>query len=341
MPLRMGEIMNARSWPAVFLLVVLGGSGLAYGWNGRGHMLVACVAWDRLKQDEQQACIGILKEHPLYRVHFKDQIPNSVKAEDIDRWMFAHAATWPDVVRSGRYSSYHRAYWHFINSPVYLGPQHEAWLRNRLPVNLEERFNESSGDEEDLNALQAMEKQLENLQSGTHPKDRAIALCWVLHIVGDLHQPLHTSALFSKNTFAGGDHGGNYIKLLNESGGEGKNLHSTWDGLLGKSTNLAGIKSQIHEQLQDGDIVNAAESAARELEAAKWVKEGNRLCREFVYDDEILEAVREADEDGDRHPQAVSLPDDYFKQAKKIAGKRAVIGGFRLAEVLRTTLNEK
>lgn len=333
--------MSARSWPVVLLIVVMGVSGLAYGWNGRGHMLVACVAWDRLKESEQQACMAILREHPLYRVHIKDRIPDNVKPEEFDRWMFAHAATWPDMVRSGRYSTYHRAYWHFINSPVYLGPQHEAWLRNRLPVNLEEHYNENSGDEEDLNALQALEKQLENLQSGTHPKDRAIALCWVLHIVGDLHQPLHTSALFSKNTFAGGDHGGNYIKLLNAEGDEGKNLHSTWDGLLGQSTNLAGIKSQVHELLQDAELVNAAESASRELEAAKWMKEGNRLCREFVYADEILESVREADDDGDRHPQAVSLGDDYHKQAKKIAAKRAVIGGYRLAEAVRHALESQ
>ncbi len=35
--------MNAKSWPAVFVFVVLAGSGLAYSWNGRGHMFVACV----------------------------------------------------------------------------------------------------------------------------------------------------------------------------------------------------------------------------------------------------------------------------------------------------------
>ena len=57
----------------------------------------------------------------------------------------------------------------------------------------------------------------------TTDMDKAILLCWLFHLVGDIHQPLHCSAMFTPRLFSEGDRGGNSIKV-------GKyNLHSTWD----------------------------------------------------------------------------------------------------------------
>ena len=48
------------------------------------------------------------------------------------------------------------------------------------------------------------------------PADRADALCWVCHLVGDIHQPLHCVSLFNA-TFTSGDRGGNSIHLAEVS----------------------------------------------------------------------------------------------------------------------------
>ena len=63
---------------------------------------------------------------------------------------------------------------------------------------------------------------------------RAIALCWVLHLVGDIHQPLHTGSLYTASLFETGDRGGNAIRI------DDSNLHSCWERLR-----LAGLRLAI------------------------------------------------------------------------------------------------
>ncbi len=59
------------------------------------------------------------------------------------------------------------------------------------------------------NVLKAIELNLEVFKSESPSKlEKALALCWLIHLVGDIHQPLHTSNLFS-DQFLNGDRGGN------------------------------------------------------------------------------------------------------------------------------------
>src|SRR5206468_2522083 len=62
------------------------------------------------------------------------------------------------------------------------------------------------------------------------PNDRAMLLAWLFHDVGDIHQPLHSAALFSTRLFREGDRGGNSIKTK-QSG----NLHALWDNFPGRT----------------------------------------------------------------------------------------------------------
>ena len=65
----------------------------------------------------------------------------------------------------------------------------------------------------------------------TSPETRGLLLAWLFHDVGDIHQPLHSSALFSTRLFPDGDRGGNSVKTR-----EAGNLHSLWDGFAGRNT---------------------------------------------------------------------------------------------------------
>lgn len=57
--------------------------------------------------------------------------------------------------------------------------------------------------------------------------ERALFSRYLVHVVGDIHQPLHSVSLFNE-TYPSGDRGGNSLKitLLN---GTAQNLHSFWD----------------------------------------------------------------------------------------------------------------
>jgi S1/P1 Nuclease len=55
---------------------------------------------------------------------------------------------------------------------------------------------------------------------------KAIALAWLFHFVGDIHQPLHTAKLFNV-----GDRGGNEICVRVTQAGQPMDLHRFWDGV--------------------------------------------------------------------------------------------------------------
>lgn len=76
-----------------------------------------------------------------------------------------------------------------------------------------------------LETLSATAKILKmNLEK--HTAERALFARFLVHLTGDIHQPLHSSALFNR-TYPAGDLGGNLLKVtLN---GEKKNFHQFWD----------------------------------------------------------------------------------------------------------------
>ena len=55
--------------------------------------------------------------------------------------------------------------------------------------------------------------------------------CWLFHLVGDVHQPLHTVSLF-KTKYPDGDRGGNLVFVRAKRSGAILDLHQLWDGLL-------------------------------------------------------------------------------------------------------------
>src|SRR5208282_3210615 len=132
-----------------------------------------------------------------------------------------------------RQGSYHRGIWHYIDTPVVIVPEGTSAETVKA---LEERARaaqalatDAPAAEADVkNVLQAIAFNRERLALG-QPDQQAVALCWLLHTIGDLHQPLHATAVFTLHaldpaTSPHGDAGGNAIHL-----GDHGNLHSVWD----------------------------------------------------------------------------------------------------------------
>ncbi len=149
-----------------------------------------------------------------------------------------------------------------------------------------------------------------------------------MHDVGDIHQPLHSTALFSVDQFPQGDKGGNSIPLVH-----GRNLHSVWDGLFGRDSRMRNVM-KIADELSDKDrFGDEWRTAGQEMDPIKWADESHAACASVVYSQEIMDAVRKTS--ADEKLQPIDLPRSYYTRAGEEARRRIVAAGVRLAVLLK------
>ena len=105
---------------------------------------------------------------------------------------------------------YNHPTWHYIDIPSYLSETDQRAIEPTLTINMS--LVAPAEASEDMNAVQTI--RLARRQLAAPPSDdaqAAIWLCWLLHDVGDLHQPLHSTAMFAEKLFPQGDKGGNSV----------------------------------------------------------------------------------------------------------------------------------
>ena len=296
------------------LVTLLFLSSPALAWNDKGHMVVAKLAWDRLTPAERAAAIGILKAHPHYKefltVGRHDNIPD-------DQWVFMRAATWPDWIRKRQPRT---KTWHYINLP-YVPPGSE--------------LKESDHPAATPNVVTQIAVAENKVKSGT-AEEKAVYLCWLLHLVGDIHQPLHATALFNEE-FPKGDKGGNLV-LVRIRGGKPKSLHPIWDGLLGKPVSWSSIMETVNKvtelEKENQTQFNADLAAAKTPE--QWAHESLESAKMFAYLNGSLAVANSANHPAEKN--VPNLPDDYLKNAGNVARLAVAKAGRRLAVSLSSVL---
>lgn len=290
-------------------------------WNGMGHMTVAYIAYQNLKDDIRAKVDALLKRNPDYKTWIK-----GVPADERGLRAFLMASTWPDVIKSkkgftndgntppadstasqniGFKDKLQHRYWHFIDHGF---TRDGTTVTDPPAINAEERIGLFSTTLADASA---------------DPKIRSYDLTWLVHLVGDVHQPLHCTARFTKN-HTEGDHGGNLVKLCKTAKCTA-NLHSFWDDQLGTGTDFEAIASL-------GDQLNSSGApAGAEIDlVTTWTKDSFDIAQRSVYVSPINE-----DEPGDG-PSVTDKP--YRTQSHSIAEDRVVLAGFRLANLLNEKL---
>lgn len=316
------------------LLLPVGLCSQAFAWDATSHRLSAYVAWEALGSAQRNKLTSILEKHPRFQSDFLDAMPANIMLADKDeqaRWLFGQAAIWPDMARSYEGDDlirYHRPTWHYIDG---------AWIRGEalqgnvyvgvdpLPSIHGESTSPIEHEADVSNIVQGIDY---NLAVLTNPlssaREHALALCWVLHLVGDIHQPLHSGALVSSELFVGGDRGGNGIET------QDGNLHSRWDRAL---------RNQPFE-----DTLRRMNSFARQKNRAEidmhvdtWLQESRQLMYEFVYPDEIKAAVLRSERLGTKMSE-FTLDDDYVSEMQSISEDRVTLVGIRLSLALRHAL---
>lgn len=254
-------------------------------WNGPGHKVVALIASSELDPEINARIQEILSHHPF---------PEA-------RELLA-ASVWPDQIKE--YPEYAQGPWHYANVPLFLeGPIHPTQDGGQV--------------------VEALEQNLEILKSeASSDADKAVALAWVVHILGDIHQPLHAATAYSPQ-FPEGDRGGNEYHIRYQE--EETNLHSFWDstgGRFWKGENGQAL-SQVAEELRE----RFPSDAMVELTDPRiWRHESHILARYLAYPGAV---------------QNQPVTPDYVATARAVSERRLALAGYRLAAVLRTVLQPK
>ena len=321
----------------------------AGAWNEVGHAVIAKLAYEELGKESpklQLQLLQMLMKHPHYdRFLAKNRPPDANPAE----WALMRAANWPDWVRppfrAGEKPDpervrFHRAFDHFINVPIVLDAGPQALGGKAPPV-----------DPDRPDILSAFRQRMGELsEPWVAAEDKAVALCWIAHLVGDIHQPLHASTLFSKQ-FPEGDLGGNRFGVT--VGGKPVRLHAYWDNLLGEvpgwetdgpehQAQVYALVARVAESVREPAYSRAAlaEGLTKNVTFASWIDESHELAKTAGYRNKgkLLDA---AYVQGNVPADAPDVGAGYEERGQEVARLRAAQAGYRLADKLKVILSRQ
>jgi len=301
------------------LLGVLGALMLsaspARAWDDFGHRLVGRIAWENMTPTARARAIAILRAAP-----FDSGLRGSVHGHltsTQQMQLFVFAATWPDVVRdtteSLRMERYHHPTRHYVDT---------FWRQDTdfgpvLPSTLA-----PEGD------LLRDTPRLQRWLTGGNADQKALALAWLMHLVGDIHQPLHASGRVTPLDPCG-DQGGNAFKLDTFPDGGRRSLHSVWDGIITTTMRRQG-------ESPDAFLTRAAHEVTSHHPRSEFAGElGQREFRQWAQ-----ASVAIAQQSVYRAPlvRNRAAPAEYRAAAFRAAEPRIALAGYRLADMLNEAL---
>ncbi|OYV00908.1 MAG: S1/P1 Nuclease [Burkholderiales bacterium PBB5] len=230
----------------------------AQAWGDQGHQVVATLAYARLTPAAKKAVDALL-------VSDKD----TLTARD-----FVSRATWADRWRDQDRMTTHQHYnatrqWHFVDIEIDNGTLDEA-CHQHPP--LPDGTAASAGPARQC-VVDKLDQFIAELQSKTTPKaERLLALKYLIHFVGDVHQPLHAA-----------DHddgGGNGVPVSWGATVHATNLHSYWDSHL---VALLGKDAATVAALLAKSITVARAKSWSQGAPADWAEEAHGLAKSVAY----------------------------------------------------------
>lgn len=290
----------------------------AFAWDAVGHKTVTRIAWDHLKPQTRSRVIALLNAAPADSEMRKLMPPESLPPDIRNREFFMAASNWADVMRDQmfpeRQAKYNRPTWHYCDffwEQSASGPQDRPDLRP---------------DAE--NALERLQLIRWMLGDDARPDEaRAIELAWLLHLAGDVHQPLHCSARVTENE-PKGDQGGNLFKLEEKMPDKAfqYNLHAYWDGIVGRvmpkqmNENEIDYIGRVAQQIEAKHPRESLQSGFRPGEFSVWVMEGFITSKTKLYPASL---------------RPLEMPSQQYQDAAwQIAEPALALAGYRLAQTL-------
>ena len=294
----------------------------ANAWGCKGHQTVALIAEKHLTPEARQMVGKLLGDNPI-DPKLKRWCGNATNDLLVD------ASTWPDDIRSERKNGP----WHYIDIPR---GKHSGEL------------NEFCGSEGCV--TRAIQEQLALLKDKSADSlKRAEAIRYLIHFVGDLHQPLHA--------VTNADNGGNCVAvkyfhhdaLLNPAHPEREdyspNLHQVWDTEIIERDMEVSNPGRYADELDAKFQPQIANWESSGIHPDKWAWESHDRAETSVYDAFSEKIAIEPDMkpkgcSDDNHigkrmfEKHLTIGDAYQAQASTAAQMGLAEAGVRLAMIL-------
>jgi hypothetical protein len=266
---------------AILLLIVFPAT-LLFAWGPKGHQIVGDIARAHLNEAARQNIVALLGNDDL-----------------------AAVANWADDVKGERRESYG---WHFVD----IRKDSSGFSQARDCYQPNEKFSYTMTDHHNC-VVDRINMFREVLADKNAPRqDRIDALKFIVHFVGDIHQPLH--AIDEAR-------GGNDIHVVEfgsaQCGTRPCNLHYEWDiGLLEHSgRSESDYVAQLERLIAANHLQSKAGGAAED-----WANESFAVAKQIMLKD------------------GGAVDDAYYKANIGIVDERLALGGLRLARLLNETL---
>lgn len=293
----------------------------AFSWWDTGHMAIAGVAYDRLDPSARLRVDELIALNPDYQ-KWVQEVPSADKG----KFAFMRAALWADDIKKQN-SGYARNKVADPGAGANLGYsdkiQHDYWHYIDIPFTKDGSAVIAPPNPNALTQIQIMTDVLGDPSAEDALK--SFDLVWILHIAGDLHQPLHATALFGQGLPSEGDLGGNKVNVKTPDG-QSANLHLLWDGLLG-GTDQGEVADPNDAISLISTFPVVDEKAASNINPALWLIESFTLAQNVVYANPIGSSAG-----------PYTLDAAYMDKALETARERGALAGARLGNLLNHAL---
>jgi hypothetical protein len=308
-------LMSRLNAIIVFLVILILRPFHALAWNIPGHMLSGAIAYQILQRENPTTIArvrSILEKNSWYETRWKSQLGKLPEAER-DEMIFTLAARWADDIRT-RDKTESRLPWHYVDFPF--KPEGE-------PASIQ------ATEPPQENIVTAIAENTQILRTGSDPVRRGVALAWLFHLVGDVHQPLHAVQLFTRE-YPNGDRGGGDFCVRVTQDRAALSLHRLWHGLITSSNNVGQLR-----KIAAALLSRFSSSSFRELdhsEPESWAKESYEVATKIAYQNGSLRGTPKGQVRDCRDVTAVTYVfRGYPAAARLIADRRMYLAGYRLS----------
>lgn len=290
----------------------------SFAWDDVGHKATAYIAWQRMTPDARETVIRILRtaaEDSDLATYYMTYGPEPEQIRKLEYFMLT--ATWADIVRDRvfetRYRKYHKSNWHYDD---------KFWKQVNGQAEMLTGFEEGG-----VAVAKLVEFDRVIRTPSATDKEKAIAIGWIMHLIGDIHQPLHTSARVT-DTEPKGDQGANLF-LLTPQGTpreNQQNLHSFWDSIIGRNIPLKGdtcerdyIESVARRIMKKHPFASFG-SMLKLSDYDDWRDESFKLATTEVFPSDLV--------------RFQTPSEGYKRSAFRISERQLAFAGYRLGETL-------
>lgn len=292
-----GPVSPVPLYRLMLLVVLLIQAQAAFAWGAEGHRMIANIAAAQLAPQVAEKVLALLANDRL------------ADGEPSGRTTLGEIAYWADEIKDYDWSRRTRS-WHYDDVPVCGEADYAKYCKNGNCASAQ------------------IIRHIEILKSASATRrQKNEALKWVVHLVGDIHQPLHAATRH--------DRGGNLVEVAffgqRDNAPYGTiNLHTIWD--------IHMVRRLIAQRGGERAIVSAPLDATEKGKLAAgtladWIGESNRLAAKFVYS-----VIPQKFSCTGKIREVIEIGDAYYTLAAPFIESQIRKAGVRLARILNETL---